>query len=423
MRLVDYLALSLLLLTVVFAPVAQGSLYPWSLFGFRSLVALALMVCGVGAALRGRLYLPPAWIMATYGGFLALYALSATLSPNPYGTQQALLSTFSQVAGFVLALQLVRGRRRQNAFFTALMLAGLVLGSYGVMQLLGHGFTLTLFDTVPPVSSVYYNRNHYAGFLDLACLSALGLTLFGGSAWMRVLSGGLALLLYANLGLTFSDAGWVSTGLATLGLLILWLVKAPARVRGLRIGVFAVFLCLGVTGLGTFLYNSPDLSGTVQQKLLMLRGVTAEGTSTNAGLGNLYSRLSIYEKTLHIIAEHPVSGVGPGNFIYAFPKWRPPTATDGYISQQLHRFVNYTHNDYLQIASEAGIPAALFFTAFWLSVLIYARKAPLAAVGLTFGLGALLVHSLVDGNLTINNGSAFLAYASAGVLVASRNAP
>lgn len=418
-RFSDRLALLLLLAALLYAPLAQGSLYPWSLFGLRALIALTLALTGVAAALRGRLELPPLWVTATFGGFLTYYTLSASFSPNTFGTQQALLDTFSQAAGFVLAATLVRGRRRGYAFVAALLAGALAMGVYGVVQVLGHGVTPTMFDPLPPISSFYYNRIHYAGFLDLAALTALGVTLFAPAWWVRLGAGALALLLYVNLGLTFSDAGWVATGLATLALLILWIVKAPARLRAVRILAFVVILGTGVAGLGAFLYNAPGLSGSFADKLLTLRGVTPDGEPTTAGLGNFYSRLYIYGATLEVIREQPVTGVGPGNFIYALPKWRPPNALD-FRSSQLHKLVNYAHNDYLQIASEAGIPAALLFIAFWLAVLTRARKAPLPLVGLTFGLVALLIHGLVDGNLTVNHASAFLAYAAAGVLVASR---
>ena len=415
-------AFSLLLLTLLYAPLAQGSLYPWSLFGFRVLVALTLGLTGIAAALRGRLYLPPPLIGALLTGFLGLYALSASLSPDAVGSSQALLTTFSQAAGFVLAGALVRRRWQRGAFLAALLLGALGMGVYGILQLLGYGFTPTMFDPVPPISSFYYNRVHYAGFLDLLTLGTLGLALFGASWWVRLGAGLLALLLYLNLGLTFSDAGWAATGLATLALLIFWIVKAPVRQRGVRVLAFVTLFGLGVAGLGAFLYNSPNISGTFVQKLQTLRGVTPEGKPTTAGLGNLYSRLYIYDATLKIIREQPLTGVGPGGFIYALPKWRPPNALD-FRSRPLHKLVNYAHNDYLQLASEAGIPAALCFILFWLAVLRRARKAPLPLVGLTFGLTALLIHGLVDGNLTVNHASAFLAYAAAGVLVASTTDP
>ena len=150
--------------------------------------------------------------------------------------------------------------------------------------------------------------------------------------------------------------------------------------------------------------------------------MTPGGELTTAGLGNLYSRLYIYDATLKVVKEQPLTGVGPGGFIYALPKWRPPNALD-FRSGQLHKLVNYAHNDYLQIASEAGVPAAVFFVLFWLAVLGRAREAPIACSGLTFGVAALLVHGLVDGNLTVNHASAFLAYAAAGVLVARAAEP
>ena len=421
-RVAEGLAFFLLLALVLYAPLARGSLDVNGLFGFRVLAALALGLTGVAAALRGRLFLPPPVITAFFTGFLALYALSAHLSPNAFSASEALLNTLSQAAGFVLAVALVRGRRRRTIFLATLLVGALAMGVYGVMQTLGYGVTPTMFDPVPPISSFYYNRIHYAGFLDLVTLAALGLTLFGPSWWVRLGAGLLALLLYTNLGLTFSDAGWVATGLATLALLVFWVGRGRGRLRWARAAAFVGIFGVGVGGLGAFLYNSPNISGTFAQKLQTLSGVTPDGKPTTSGLGNLYSRLYIYDATLKVIGEHPVTGVGPGGFIYALPKWRPPDTSD-FRSAPLHKLVNYAHNDYLQVASEAGIPAALFFILFWFSVVRRARSAPLPLVGLTFGLVALLIHGLVDGNLTVNHASAFLAYAAAGVLVASSAEP
>lgn len=419
-RLIEGLALTLLLAALVYAPLAQGSLYPWSLFGLRALVALALGLTGVAAALRGQLRLPPAGVLTALGGFLVLYALSASLSPNAFGAQEALLNTLSQAGGFFLAAALVRGRGRRNAFLVALLVGALAMGVYGLVQVRGYGFTPTMFDPVPPISSFYYNRIHYAGYLDLTALAALGLTLFSPVWWVRLTAGALALLLYLNLGLTYSDAGWAATGLSTLVLLVVWVFQGRGRLGWVRGAAFVGVLTLGTGGLGAFLYYSPELSGTFAQKLAALRGVTASGEATTTGLGNFYSRLEIHKNTLRIISENPLNGVGPGNFVYAFPKWRPPTATGSFINRQLHQLVNYAHNDYLQIASEAGVVAAFLFVLFWLAVLFGSRRAPVPLMGLYFGIVALLLHGLVDGNLTINHASAFLAFAAAGVLTTSK---
>lgn len=416
-RIADLAAFALLLVTVLYAPVAQGSLYPWSLFGLRSLVALTLALAGLSVALRGRLELPPPWVTATYSGFLALYAVSAAVSPNAFGTQQALVTTLVHAAGFPLAVILVRGKRRRNIFIATLLTAALAMAVYGLLQLLGYGVTPTMFDPLPPVSSFYYNRIHYAGFLDLAAPTALALLLFGSRWYARLTGGLLALLLYLNLGLSFSDAGWVATGLVTLALLGVWVASAPRKLKGIRMALVSLMFLTGVTGLGTFLYFSPGLSGSYLDKLSSLRGVTPEGEPITAGLGNFYARLHIYDATLNIIREQPLTGAGPGNFIYALTEWRPPTATE-VRSAHLHRFVNYAHNDYLQIASEAGVPAALLFTLFWFAVLGASRGPPSPLTGLRFGLVALLLHGLVDGNLTINHAVAFLAFVAAGVLVA-----
>ncbi len=72
--------------------------------------------------------------------------------------------------------------------------------------------------------------------------------------------------------------------------------------------------------------------------------------------------------------------------------------------------VDYAHNDYLQLAAELGLPAALLF---WALIFVLAARTLRAcwipgnhtrqaiALGATGALAALLLHSLTDFNLYI----------------------
>jgi len=66
----------------------------------------------------------------------------------------------------------------------------------------------------------------------------------------------------------------------------------------------------------------------------------------------LESRIDIYRGTLQMIADRPLLGVGPGNFPLVYPRYR---------DKKLIAFINETHNDYLQFASEMGIFSLVAF--------------------------------------------------------------
>ena len=67
--------------------------------------------------------------------------------------------------------------------------------------------------------------------------------------------------------------------------------------------------------------------------------------------------------TLMMIKENPVLGVGLGNWRASYPLYYKSFAKDPAFNLQMT--VRKTHNDYLQLAAECGIPALLLFLLLW----------------------------------------------------------
>jgi O-antigen ligase len=76
---------------------------------------------------------------------------------------------------------------------------------------------------------------------------------------------------------------------------------------------------------------------------------------------NESSRFFIWEKTLSMIADRPIVGVGQGNFEETYK---------GYLLPELNevRSRPHAHNDVLNFAAIAGIPGALFYLLIWIAV-------------------------------------------------------
>lgn len=113
------------------------------------------------------------------------------------------------------------------------------------------------------------------------------------------------------------------------------------------------------------------------------------------------SRLSLWKNAARLVGDHPFLGSGLGTFPVAF------TAVQNTF---LGKFVNHAHNDYLELACDLGIPAALLL--FGSVVLLLARLAKktascesgfekAVALGCLGGIAAILLHSLTDFNLYI----------------------
>lgn len=73
-------------------------------------------------------------------------------------------------------------------------------------------------------------------------------------------------------------------------------------------------------------------------------------------------RLFIWSRSLEIVADHPLTGVGPGNFAVAYRQQLDPEVTSRY-------WYEHAHNDFLEAAARSGLPGMVTFALLWFVVL------------------------------------------------------
>jgi O-antigen ligase len=72
----------------------------------------------------------------------------------------------------------------------------------------------------------------------------------------------------------------------------------------------------------------------------------------------LKTRFGLWQRTIAMVRDYPIFGVGPGNWPVFFPRYAEPHATrDGVLSATLAP--RQTHNDLLERAAESGIPGLI----------------------------------------------------------------
>lgn len=421
-----------LLATVVFAPAALGSTYPWSLLGLRWAVAITVALAGL-SLLFGRAPGPLsldartaheghhvarrdavtrfpalAWISVAWAALALATLASWWMAGATFEVTQATTRALTAMLGFPLAARLVRGPRHVTAFTAALLGTAVVLMGYGVAQALGYGVTPS-YSGAARVSSVYFNANHFAGFLDLVVPLAAATAVLARHRVVRLAAAAASVLGLVNVVTSGSRGSWVAVtvALALLAVVVTWrTVRGPRPWKAVRAWVVILLVAFGVAvGAERLVPTWAERSVARFERLVHdLRHPTE------------FERVAIVLAGLPIVQEHPWWGVGPGNFSYAIAQHRP-TAVDDANDGMLHQFVNYAHNDYLQVATESGLLTLTAFLAFWIWVVSFpSPRSPATAWGLRLGLVALLVHGLVDGNLTVITSNAFLAYAAAGCL-------
>lgn len=200
-----------------------------------------------------------------------------------------------------------------------------------------------------------------------------------------------------------SPVRWALAGLAALdGLVLLWTGS-----RGAWLGALAGAGAWALLDGGALRARIAHLAARPREAVHVI--ATASAALVVAGwlafphLTRRTDRLMLWEGTGRMIAARPLAGWGPGSFAAEYTPFAPPAFAER--MQEDNTFAEHPHSEYLQVATEYGIPALGLFL--WALAAILARGiraaragVPLAA-GATAALIAVLVHILVDRNFRL----------------------
>ena len=327
-----------------------------------------------------------------------------TLSIDPHASRVSLLKSGAYAAIFFLALCLANRRARILRLAQVLVYAAVAQAIYAVyMHLLGASAPWfgTLVAHGDSASGTYANRNHLAGFLEMSLALGVGLLISGLSDrradnWSRFLRNAIEWTLSPKM-------------LLRLGLCAMVIALTTTHSRMGNTAFFASLLAAGAIGLALSRHATRNtvilLASLVAIDLFIVGSwfgvekLAQRLEQTTAA--DVEQREEPAEYALPLIRDYAPFGSGPGTFYVAFPMYRPPG---------VENFYEYTHNDYVQIASESGIAGIAVIGLFVVASLAAAiaaqwrRRDPLLR-GMSFacimGVAAILIHSWVDFNLQI----------------------
>ena len=204
------------------------------------------------------------------------------------------------------------------------------------------------------------NRNHVGTLLVMGGVAGLGPL---NQAISKKRWGFLILLLIA-LGGIFTAITVYNVSRAAVPLLmggcLLWVAGVLGRPLSLKQATFSVGL-LGIAcyffihsnapssqRLGLLISGKSENSSSIQTSTLALDSVAPNDFSDIVPFD---FRWLIYKDTLDLIADHPVQGVGLGNYRYLIPQYRKASLSE---NTMLH-----SDSSVLLIAAETGIPALI----------------------------------------------------------------
>ena len=374
------------------------------------LIALLIFMVWVGLQLVSGSLLPEIFIPVYLNDAFGFVDGQARLSADIHATADSLLLTIGLVLLAILTVLLVRSRRRALQVLYVLSLAGLVQALYGSLMLLSgaeFGFFEAKRHGLGVATGTFINRNHYANLLVLSLSAGIGLLLaqtnlrgaqnirqrmvsflqatLGPKARLRI----FMIIMVIALVLTRSRMGNVAffTALTLVGFFALWRLQKPSRpLVVLMISVLVIDFFV----VGTW-FGIDQVIDRIQKTVQV---------EQDDWLAHDRNRIDADLESLRIIAKAPATGMGGGSFYTVYPAWRGDD----------QRFMDHTHNDYLEFTVEYGLVSAVLLA--WFLILCFRRASQglenrdkAEQFGISFAsmmaMMAMMVHASVDFSLQI----------------------
>jgi O-antigen ligase len=354
----------------------------------------AFLFAGALSLLAAESWQPAAYEWLKWAEFATLYVLAATVLYR---------RSAAAVAGLVVLIGLVEAAIGAQQFFSQSGPNAFVLGG-GFMRAFG---TLG-------------QPNPYAGFLGYSLPVALAVGLGAATGFARgrsrselllaMLGLGAAGLLASAMIMSWSRGAWVGA-IAS--------IACVAALQG-RKAFLLVALVIGMVVLTLLVGGSGALPGPVGGRLSELGGFL--GRSDPAGAEITDANFSVLERIAHwragleMFDDHPLIGVGLGNYAASY---------DAYAAPHWYDALGHAHNFGINLLAETGLLGFLAFLAFWLGIPILAlrQRRRLDSWGRALAIGVfgvwvfLTIHSMFD-NLFVQHMQLQLAALLAALMAA-----
>ncbi|HEY3375698.1 MAG TPA: O-antigen ligase family protein [Candidatus Aquicultor sp.] len=272
--------------------------------------------------------------------FLAFFIISAiSMVIAPSMVEAA--TTFMRFAGYFLLVAVigrsVKSRETLTWILVLMVAAGAVTALYGIYQYIyipDSSAKIGVYglgqDVLARAGSTFGNSNFYAEYLVLIVPIGLALTIGSRNWFRRTIIGSATILLFIALVLTYTRGSWLG---AAIGIVLMSLLT-EAWLFWVWAGLFAVAL-VAAPGVANRVASMADMSG-----------------------GTAGFRMRLWHIAYGIIREHPLIGIGIGNYYEAFTNYifKHPESSVGWV-------IYGAHNSYLTLFAETGVFGILSFIA------------------------------------------------------------
>jgi O-antigen ligase len=317
---------------------------------------------------RHKIVLTPA--MPWIAGLLVVQILSTLTARDPSDAAASLGTFFVEGIGlYLLITNTIRSPELMRAVIWVLLLVGAALGALSFYQEITETYSSSYFGFaqteaaatgvtetgIARLAGPIGEKNRYAQIMLM--LIPLAVMQFTGerNRWLRVAALGCAILAAIATALTFSRGAALAAGLILVAMVALRYVKVGHLVAAAAL--IAVVL-IAVPAYGARLASLADLGA-------LLSDEPAASETDNS----LLSRATENLTALRVFADHPMLGVGPGQF----PAYYRDYADE--IGVSVRAADREAHNLYLGLAAETGILGLTMFLGAVVATLVQLARA------------------------------------------------
>ena len=206
------------------------------------------------------------------------------------------------------------------------------------------------------------HRNLWGSFLAAGSFFSIYQALYGKKYW-QIIGTIASLLILSGIFISQSRSAWLAFMSGGLVWMILSFIKKGTVSffnKKFLAGSLGVFLILG----SVFFVSTAENQRSFSDRFRTLTNIQIDGDEREAAAGSIVFRIKTWKQSLEMLADHPLTGVGRGNWKIQIPRY----GVSCYEESTGAIVRRSAHNDYLEIACETGFIGFAFLLILMMSV-------------------------------------------------------
>jgi len=299
------------------------------------------------------------FIGIAYTLFLAISLLSFFNAINIGESILALVKIFTVFSATYILFIIFRSNRKYLLFVAIAINIVLLVDCLTVFYNMLHLITGKV-STVYDIKSVYSHKNILASALFVKLPVSIWL-MFYSIGWKKIFGYIVGLSAILATFLLSTRAFYLGLIFLLIALIAFAIVRFFVAEKKSQLMTIAKWTGLCIIALVVFVI-AQQLLFPKKDSIIGNTGIVSRLSSISYDESSTNARISSWKRTLKLISEHPVLGVGTGNWKVQVLKYENPTIGD-------HIFMYKNHNDFLEMTAETGIPGGLAYLSIFIMIL------------------------------------------------------